>query len=285
MCEKIKACGYEGLLATTVTAGALAVTDMMSRLPQDDLILGVHLEGPFISPRFPGAQPAESIETPPAGQSEWDEIFDHEMLKIVTLAPEVPFALELTSRLSNRGVVVSMGHTNAEFDQARYGFEFGARHMTHMFNAMRPFHHREAGAVGYALSTPGLSCELIYDRQHVSKDAASLLLKCKGVDEVIAVSDSSMATGLSSGQRFEMWWRPVETFQGKVVLEGTETLAGSAITLLDAFRNLADDFGEEVAIRLSSTNPRRALGITSMPSVYCEFDRKKNLVGIRRSIS
>lgn len=283
LCERLRSCGYEGVLATSVTAAFEDVKNMVENLPDDPLLLGFHLEGPFISTKFPGAQPFGAIVAPSPVASEWDEILDHPNLRLVTLAPEVPFALELTNRLTNRGVRVSMGHTNATYDEARYCFEFGARHATHTFNAMRPFHHRESGVVGYVLGNDSVFCELIYDRHHVSKDAAALLFKCKGPDKVVAVSDSSKATGLSSGQRFDMWWQPVETLLGKVVLEGTETLAGSSITLLDAFQNLCEDFGDEAAIRTCCLNPRRALGITAMPSVYCEFDRKRNLVGIRRA--
>lgn len=283
LCSRLRDCAYESVLATTVTAAADDVDAMLERLPFDPMVLGVHLEGPFLSPQFPGAQPKEHLVPAPNGPSEWDRILEDSRLRIVTLAPEVPYALELTARLVNRGVIVSLGHTNATFDECTSGFEFGVRHATHTFNAMRPFHHREAGAVGFALTNDQVLCELIYDCHHVSRDAAELLLKCKGQDGVIAVSDSSMATGMSVGQRFEMWWHPVETVPGKVVLEGTNTLAGSSITLLDAFKNLAEDFGMETAVRLCSVNPRRALGITAMPSIYGEFDRQWNLVGIREA--
>jgi N-acetylglucosamine-6-phosphate deacetylase len=282
LCEKLAALGYEGFLPTTVTASAQAVRHALAMLPDHPMILGFHLEGPFISPQFPGAQPPESILQPPSGPSDWDEILDDPRLKVITLAPELPHATELISRLSNRGVVVSMGHTNATFDEARIGFEFGARHTTHTFNAMRPLHHREAGMVGYALANDSISCELIYDRKHVCKDSAGLLLKIKGKDRVIAISDSSMATGMPPGTVFEMWGHKVETGKKSVTLEGTSTFAGSAVTLKDVFQNLWDDFGEDIAIRLCSLNPRRALGITGMPRVYCEFDKHKELVGFRR---
>ncbi len=274
--------GYESVLLTTVTASAEAVLSAMANVPDDEPIFGgVHLEGPFISPAYPGAQPLSAIAEPPDGASEWDSVFEQKMLRVATVAPEQPRALELISRLSSRGVRVSMGHTNATYDEARFGFEFGAAHATHTFNAMRPFHHREAGVVGYVLTNDAVATEVIYDRIHVCKDSMKLLLKAKPVDKILAVSDSTMATGLPPGTALKMWGLDVVTSKNRVTLKGTETLAGSAITLLDAFQNLAEDFGDELAIRLCAHNPRAALGINGMPRVYCEFDKRKELVGLR----
>ncbi len=272
--------GYESWLPTTVTASADAVMAAINRLPDHPMIAGFHLEGPFISPDFPGAQPAEFIVTPDPVESEWDEILDHPKLRYVTLAPELPHALELTSRLMKRGVIVSMGHSSATYEEARRGFEFGASHTTHTFNAMRPFHHREAGLVGYALMNDAVQTELIYDRLHVSHDAAALLFKFKGPDGIIAVSDSSAATRLDPGQTIEMWGHKAFVGNGDVRLENG-TLAGSAITLLDAFRNIASDFGEEAAIRTCSVNPRAALRMKEFPHVFVELDRRYGLRGIR----
>lgn len=282
LCRGLEKIGYEKLLLTTVTASATDVSSAIANIPTDEPhIAGIHLEGPFISPQYPGAQPPSAIQDPPSTASEWDSILDHPMLKVITLAPERPHALDLISRLSNRGVKVSMGHTNATYEEARFGFEFGATHATHTFNAMRPFHHREAGTVGYVLTNDTIATEVIYDRIHVSKDSMRLLLKTKPISKIIAVSDSTMATGLPPGTDLEMWGLKVQTGKNKVTLAGTDTLAGSAITLLDAFQNLAEDFGDEVAIRLCTHNPRSALGINGMPRVFCEFDKRKDLVGLR----
>lgn len=278
LCERLARCGYEAFLPTTVTASPGQVLAALERLPEHSLIAGFHLEGPFISPKYPGAQPPSAIADPPVGNSPWNEILDHPKLKVVTMAPELPNALDLILRLNQRGVRVSMGHTNATYEEARRGYEFGASHTTHTYNAMRPLHHREAGTVGYALANDDLACELIYDRLHVSKDAAALLLKCKPAEKVIAVSDSTMATGMGPGEQFSMWGLDVLTGRGTVTLADGNTLAGSAITLLDAFRNLAQDFGEEVAIRACCLNPRDALGWRSPPRVWIEMDRDYRIV-------
>jgi N-acetylglucosamine-6-phosphate deacetylase len=268
--------GYECLLPTTVTATPENILRALDALPDHPMVAGFHLEGPFISPAYPGAQPPSAIAQVPVGPSDWDAILDHPRLRLVTLAPEIPNALDLVSRLMKRGVIVSMGHTNATFAEARRGFEFGASHTTHTFNAMRPLHHREAGTVGYALSNDALNTELIYDRLHVSKDAAGILIKCKPADRILAVSDGTKAIGLPAGERITMWGLECVVGRKEVRLENG-TLAGSGITLLDAFRNLYEDFGPELAIRACCLNPRRALGLPE-PKLMVELDRDLQIV-------
>jgi N-acetylglucosamine-6-phosphate deacetylase len=275
LCEHLECDGYEGFLATTVTSDDANVLAAIRKLPDHPAILGFHLEGPFISHKYPGAQPPGSIQEIPMRSSDWDEVLSHPQLRIVTLAPELPYALELTTKLCGRGVTVSMGHTNATYDEARRGFEFGAFHVTHMFNAMRPMHHREAGIVGYALQNDSVVCELIYDRLHVCKETAKLLLKVKPVERVIAVSDSTAATRLPRDTELVMWGQEcIVGAGGSVRMKSSDTLAGSAITLLDSFRNLYEDFGPEVAISLCCTNPRLAIGLTAPPRTYTLFNKK-----------
>ena len=271
LCDQLAAEGYEALLATSVTATAFDVLDMIGNLPDHPLIAGVHLEGPFISTKHPGAQPKTAIETAPVKAGPWDSVFDHPLLRYATLAPEQPHGLELASRLMKRKVIVSMGHTDATYDDARAGFEFGASHVTHMFNAMRGFHHREPGIVGYALMNDSITTELIYDRNHVVYEAARLLFRCKPADRVIAVSDSTMATGMLPGKKIKMWGLDCVTGDKEVRL-ADGTLAGSAITLRDAFQNLTEDFDAETAIRCCCLNPRRALNMPSTPRTYLELD-------------
>lgn len=261
LCDRLAAVGYEAFLPTTVTASAADVLRALEKLPNHPMIAGFHLEGPFISPQYPGAQPPSFIAAPPTGPSEWDPVFEDSRLRVVTLAPENPRALDLTRRLRQAGVIVSMGHSNATFAEARAAMDAGAAHFTHTFNAMRPLHHREVGLLGCALIEDGLTCELIYDRHHVSPEAARLLIRAKPADRLIAVSDSTMATGLPSGSAIQMWGLDCLVGHQEVRLAGNEALAGSAITLYDAFRNLFEDFGPEVAVRACCLNPRAALGL------------------------
>lgn len=281
LCGKLEEVGYEAFLPTTVSASAEEVRRALASWTGHPMLPGFHLEGPFISPQFPGAQPPEAIVDPPLFGSDWDAVLEDPRLRYVTLAPERPGAEVLIQRLAPRGVIVSMGHTNATALEAKNGIAAGARHTTHTFNAMRPLHHREPGVLGVALTEDSVRCELIYDRLHVAKEAADLLLRAKGPEGAIAVSDGTAVSGLGDGHRVQMWGHDVETRNGRVYLAGTNTLAGSAITLLDAFRNLWEDFGAETAVRCCCLNPRLALPERSVPRVYVEFDRRRELVAIR----
>ena len=282
LCEKLEKVGYERFYPTTVTTSAQGVRAAFANLPEHEMIGGVHLEGPFISPKFPGAQPVEWISSVPVSKGEWDDVLEDPRLKIITVAPEMPNSLEFITKLSSRGVIVNMGHSDATFDEARFGFEFGASRVTHTFNAMRGFHHREAGIAGYALINDSIECELIYDRLHVSKEAVRLLCKAKPNDKLFCVSDSTEATGMAQGHKFMMWGHECVTGKNEVRLVSNGALAGSAVTLLDSFRMLCEDFGEEIAIRLCSINPRKAMGMSVFPKVFVELDRKREVVGLRR---
>jgi len=269
--EKLGQCGYEHLIPTTVTASASAIREALAKLPESPMILGFHLEGPFVNPIMAGAQPKDFIINPPENASEWDAILDEPRLRVVTLAPELPGSLKLIQRLATRGVRVGIGHTNATYRECSEAQKAGATHTTHTFNAMRQFHHREAGTVGFALLKTDFPAELIYDRLHVCKEAASVLIKNKSADAILAVSDGTMASGMKSGSRLQMWGLDCMVGNRDVrLLDGT--LAGSAITLLDAFQTLMEDFGPEIAIRSTSLNPRKLLGIHQPPKINILFD-------------
>ncbi len=255
---QLDAIGYDKVLFTTVTALVEDVTRAVEGLPTHPVVAGFHLEGPFISPVYPGAQPAAFIQNPAEHAETWEDILNHSLLKLVTLAPEIPGGYELIGRLTDRHVVTSLGHTNATFEECVLAADAGARHTTHTYNAMRPLHHREAGTVGFALLDDRIRVELIYDRIHVSPPAARVLARAKP-DKIIAVSDSTMASGLREGTELFMWGLECVVGKGQVRLKNG-TLAGSAITLAQAFQNLAEDFGPEMAIRCCCLNPRSVVG-------------------------
>lgn len=281
LCDKLETRGYESILPTTVTGTVEQVQAAINAIPDHPMIAGFHLEGPFISAQFPGAQPASCIAPVPVGSSKWDAVLDHPKLKIVTLAPEIPNALELILKLNQRNVIVSMGHSNATYDQFRRGYEFGARHVTHVFNAMRGFHHREVGATGYALMNDDLACEIIYDRHHLSKEALQLLLKVKPIEKIIAISDGTAASGAPHGTGLRMWGHECFVEHGAVRIQGSGALAGSASTMLDCFRNIELDFDTETAIRLCCLNPRHALGKRGLPRVFIELDDNREIINRR----
>ena len=254
---ELRRLGIEWCCPTTVTASPSSIQAALAAInPKTPGFAGVHLEGPFISPRRPGAQPADFLRKPSIAAYQ-DCVGEFgSLVRIVTLAPEIPGSEELTAYLEQQGVIVSAGHTDASFEEL-LGSRF--RHMTHFFNAMSPFNHRQPGAVGFGLSEP-VVCELVYDRVHVSKPAAEILWQAKKPNKMIAVSDGTMASGMADGWSGEMWGHAVSRRDGAVRLTDG-TLAGSAVTLGDVFKFLWRDLGPEVAIAACSTNPRKALGL------------------------
>lgn len=279
--DRLREVGYEAILPTTVATEASAVLRMLERLPTDPMIRGFHLEGPFLSPAYPGAQPRQALRTPRDAGPEWEAIWRHPRLRVVTLAPELPGARELVERLARRTVWVQLGHTGATYAQCEAAVAAGASSITHFFNAMRPLHHREIGIVGFGLTRPSVPCELIYDRVHVSLGAARLLLARKRPHAVIAVSDGTKAIGLPPNSRFEMWGMTCVTGDKDVRLADADALAGSAITLYDAYRNMHEDFGPAWAVRACCINGRVAMGLAARPQVYIELDRHLQITTIR----
>ncbi|MBA3724902.1 MAG: amidohydrolase family protein [Armatimonadetes bacterium] len=256
----LRARGVEWFCPTTVTASWEDIRKALEAIGAGfPGFAGVHLEGPFINPKRPGAQSEQHISAPAFDLLEQQMGERLSLLKIVTLAPEILGALHLVRELVKRGIVVSAGHSDATFGQMAEGFANGVTNLTHFYNAMRPFSHRDPGAVGYGL-TRRANCELIYDRAHVAKEAAELLLRCRGPFEVIGISDGTMLSGMPDGAKVRMWGLDAERIDGCARLaEGT--LAGSASTLVDVFTNLWQDFGPETAIMACSENPRRLLGL------------------------
>ena len=278
--DQLESRGYEALLPTTVTAPVATVLEFITRLPDHRIVQGFHLEGPFISPKHPGAQPPSAIAAVPDEVSAWDAVFNHPRFRLITIAPELPNAEALIRRLASRGVIVSLGHTDATFAQVEASAEWGVSHATHTYNAMRPLHHREAGTVGAVLLTDRINAELIYDRLHVSAPAARILIDQKPAEALIGVSDGTMAAGLPSGTRLTMWGLDVVVGDGDVrLLDGT--LAGSAVTLDEVFRNLWADFEPVVATRACCLNPRRELRMTET-KVWQVLDRDGRLIDLWR---
>ena len=276
LAENLQHEGYAGFLPTTITSNVESTQHAINNLPEHTLIWGFHLEGPFISPQYPGAQPPEAIIPFPISLSPWDSALSDPRLKLITLAPEQPGALSHIQKLAERGVLVSGGHTNATYAEFTAGINVGLSHATHTYNAMRGLHHREAGALGAVLNHDSVTAELIYDRQHVSKPAAEILLKSKPKDKVVAVSDCTLAKGKNPGEEFCMWGHQVIKGENDVRLATNNALAGSCATLLDCFRNLAQDFGPETATQLCSLNPLAELKIPQ-PTRWILLDINLNL--------
>jgi N-acetylglucosamine-6-phosphate deacetylase len=223
-------------------------------------ILGVHLEGPFLSPARPGAHRAEHLRHPSV---DWIARLTEEfpgVIRLVTLAPELEGAAEVIEHLASRGIAVSAGHTDATYAQAMAAFERGVRLATHLFNAMRPYHHREPGIVGAALSHPDVACSIIADHVHLHPAVIEHVLAVKGPDRTILVTDAISAAGAAAPE-VTLGDRTVRVVDGAPRLDDG-TLAGSILTMEQAVLNVAAAAGDlDRAIRMASATPSHLLGL------------------------
>lgn len=222
-------------------------------------VLGAHLEGPFLSARRCGAQNVAHMIAPDPAVLERLVAAAQGTLRMVTLAPELEGALALIAALAETGVVVALGHSDATYAQARAAIGAGARHATHLFNGMRPLHHREPGLVGAVLEA-GLSAELINDGRHVHPAVVRLVAGLS--DCPVLITDAIDATGVGDGT-FLLGGQEVEVHDGEARLLRNRSLAGSTLTMDEAVRRAVTDSGltlEEASVAASG-NPARVLGV------------------------
>jgi N-acetylglucosamine-6-phosphate deacetylase len=273
--------GTTSLVATTVTASSeqtcRAVAGIARWMKSSQAarsrngtpraeILGIHFEGPFISTARRGVHPPEWIIPPSPDLLRIFAAAAEDTGRILTLAPELPGALELISAAREAGLVVSMGHTDASYAEAMHAIQRGASHAAHVFNAMRPFEHRETGVIGAVLTSPGVTAELIADGVHVDPAAMRLLLSAKGPGGVILVSDGTSATGMPDGT-YRLGTFDV-TVSGGVCRSAEGKLAGSTLTLDRALKSiLALDVKLADALAMLTANPARLLGLAGRKGV------------------
>lgn len=261
--------GTTGFLATTMTQSPEAILKAMNavrayreKAPSEGAaLLGVHLEGPFISSKFKGAQPEEYVAKPSCEAFDGYNEASGNAVKIVTLAPEAEGAKELIAHLAGKGIVVSLGHTAAKCGDIEEAVAAGARNVTHTFNAQSPLHHRDIGTVGCALLNDRLNCELIADAIHVSVPAMQLLMKCKPEGRLTLITDAIRAKGLGDGES-ELGGQKVFVKNGEARL-ADGTLAGSVLRMNRAVENLVKKAGVPFlrAVDAATVNPARNLGI------------------------
>jgi N-acetylglucosamine-6-phosphate deacetylase len=272
VCDYHATGGTTSLLLTTATAPIPEILDVLSavRRCRDELkqISGVHVEGPFISRRRAGAQRSEFIRNPELQVVE--QLLEHaDVIRRVTLAPELPGALEAIDRLCAQDIAVSGGHSDAWDEEARNAFEHGMRHVTHTFNCMSSMHRRNgkrvAGLLEFALSEPEIMCELIADGPHVSTTLMKMLYRAKGAEGICLVTDATAGAGLPEGALFTLAGADCTVSEGACWLADRSALAGSASRMIDLVRVLVNT-GEiplHEAIAMASANPARTLGATT----------------------
>ena len=259
--------GVGAYLPTTVTAAidiTLKSLERMSAWIGRDTVgarpLGIHIEGPFLSPHKKGAHPASLLQTPSV------ELFDRMWhasegtIRLMTIAPELPNAEEVIKRATGLGVRVSLGHSNADTTATRAGIRTGAVSATHTFNAMRQFDHRDPGLLGEVLTNDDLFAELICDGLHVHPDAVRLYWRAKGPERAILITDAMSAAGMPDGN-YKLGELDVRVINGRCVI-GEDTLAGSTLTLARAVRNFVEFTGASIddVSKLTSRNPSRLTG-------------------------
>jgi len=266
--------GVTGFLPTTLTdtrertmAALLSIKRAMEQPTGGARILGAHLEGPYLNRSKGGAQHLDQIR--PVSVPEAREFLDTGVIKVVSVAPEIPENGWLIDECRKRGITVSMAHTNATYTEALDGIGLGISHATHTFNAMSPVHHRDPGAAGAALLSPHVRCELICDGIHVHAGAAELLWRMKGRGGVILITDSMRATGMPDGEYMLGSYPAVKSGDSATLSDGT--LAGSVLTfdrgvrlfrrIIDADGTNPDTLSDLVAV--TSANAAKAVGTES----------------------
>ncbi len=269
--------GVSSYFPTTVTAPMDATLAALGRLadaveasvPSGDLRArprGIHLEGPFISHSRRGVHPPENLLAPTVAAFDrfWQAARGH--IRVLTIAPEIPGALEVISHAAALGVCVSLGHSDAGLDAARAGVAAGARHATHTFNAMRPLDHRDPGILGEVLTDSRLSADIIADGIHLDPTIVQLFLKAKGPEAAVLITDAIAATGMPDG-RYRLGSLEVDVKDGRCLSGGK--LAGSVLTMDRAVRNVMQfaQWDLQQTLRLATANPARVAGLKDAGSI------------------
>lgn len=246
-----------------ITKALVAIKEYMELNPETgSKVLGVHLEGPFISPDFIGAQPLEYVAKPDVNVFKKYQAASGDNIRVVSLAPEEEGSKELIKYLKENGIVASIGHTNSKHADILAGIEAGLTNVTHTFNAQKPLHHREIGTVGSALLFDELNCELICDTIHVCVPAIKLVVKSKPHNKVTLITDAMRAKHMPDGD-YELGGQPVIVKNGEARLHNG-TLAGSVLRMNHAVRNVHKLAGIELThvLDMASLNPAQNLGVS-----------------------
>lgn len=241
-------------------------------------VLGVHYEGPFVNSAQCGALHVEYFKTY-ASPADLDGLpVRAEMVRLITLAPEVAGGVELVRELNRRGWVVSIGHTRASLELLDQALAAGARHMTHFMNAMAPLHHRSPGPIAWGLAHDDVTCDIIADGIHLDPFMLQLLVKIKGVEGISLISDAIAAAGKGDGD-YRIWGETISVKNGRTA-NAAGSIAGSVINMLDAVRMMRSVGISGVGVaRMASSNPARLLGLADLCGSI-EVGKRADLVAL-----
>ena len=263
--------GVTSILPTTVTQMPDVLTRAVANVArvakegyEGAEILGIHFEGPYLDMEYKGAQPPEHIKAPSVEQfKQYQEAADG-LIKIITMAPEHDEDFALTRYCSENGVVVSIGHSNATYEEAAMAVANGARSMTHVYNGMSPFNHRNNGLVGAAYRFRDVFGEIICDGNHSTLAALNNYFTTKGRDYAIMITDSLMAKGYPEGSKFLFGGHEIVIYpDGSAHLTESDSLAGSTLRVNEGLRILVEEAQVpfDVALNSCTINPARLLRI------------------------
>lgn len=278
--KKIVGEGVTAILPTTITQSREVLANAVANVAKvveegytGAEILGIHFEGPYLDMEYKGAQPKQFITKPTVKEFQYYQRAAKGLIKYVTLATEVDEDYELTEYLFNNGIVVSIGHSAATYEEAIMAFAHGARSQTHVYNGMTPFNHRKNGLVGAAYRVKGMYGEIICDGNHSTTTALYNYFNAKGPDYAIMVTDALMAKGFEPGSRFVFGGNEIEIYEdGSAHLVETKGLAGSTLRMNEGLRILVEEamVPFNYAINSCTINPAKCLGI----------DKRKGRIGV-----
>ena len=266
-------------------AGIRAVMDRPE--PEGAVVLGAHMEAPFLQESKAGAQRKEFFTDPSMEKLEKLTGGDTAAVKLITMAPEKAGSEAFIRQAVAEGIHVSVGHTSATAEQTHLAADWGADHVTHTFNAQTPLHHREPGVPGAALTDDRLYCEMICDGIHLHRDAVRLLARCKGPARAVAITDAMEAAGLPDGE-YALGGQKVYVHSGEARL-ADGTLAGSVLTMPKALENLIHLFGirPEEACAMCTCTPADSIGekkagriVPGAPAVLTRWSRDWRMTGV-----
>jgi N-acetylglucosamine-6-phosphate deacetylase len=272
--------GVTSFLPTLASCSFDQGLEMVQRLaelqlhpPPGAAILGLHLEGPYLNPERRGAQPLEPLRAPHLDEMHHLLEASHDTIRLVTLAPELPGALDLIAYLVKEGIAVNAGHSDATYEEMLTAMRAGLSRVAHLFNGMSPFNHRLPGVAGAALDQAGLYAEIVLDGIHVHPAAARIALHAKGIDRLMLVTDATQAAGLGDGVYVRPGNRKIIVKDGAARLE-SGILAGSILTMNSALANACAflDLTPEQAIRLATCVPAESLNLPAKGSLAPGFD-------------
>ena len=262
--------GTTKFLATTLTSSKEELinvlkiaADLQNKEIDGATIFGVHMEGPYFDIEYKGAQNEKYMK--PATEKEIKDYLDVKpgLVKMMSLSPHTEQSIETVKFLKENGVIVSVGHSAAKFNDVMKAVDAGLSHSTHTFNGMRGINHREPGVAGAVLISDKINAEVIFDKVHIHPEIVRLMIKAKGTDKVVCITDAMAATGLPNGD-YKLGELDVYVKDGEARLKSNDSLAGSVLTLDKAFRHVIE-LGYPIyeAVKLTSTNAAVEFGLNA----------------------